>query len=288
MTIAREIRRRQRDWAASRGIAIDRNGYVEAERRNFFLPLSPKFSEALDGAGGGERQAQRQRPAKILALHSSAVLAINVFQYWEGRKGHELPRALGVEGSLINVCIEQQFPSGLRGTPPTLDVMLELGSNHLIAIESKFTEWMTKKRVKLDEFAAKYLSAEPGHWTACGLPACQQLASDIAGGRESFRQLDALQLLKHALGLQKNVAGRFSLVYLYYDYEGQSDIADLHREEAVRFASLVDSIFGFRSLSYQDLFAVLSDQSGVEADYVSYLRERYFPAARSNLRVVRH
>ena len=278
MTISREIRRHQRKWAASRGIAIDRNGYVELERDNFFLEITPNFSRALDGAGGGERQKQRHRPAKILALHSSAALAINVFQYWEKRLGPELPRALGIEEALAAVSIEQQFPSGLRGTPPTLDVVLTLADGRLIAIESKFTEWMTKKRVKLDDFSSKYLSADPGHWVACDLPRCQQLATEIATGAVSFRQLDALQLLKHALGLQRNAAGRFSLLYLYYDYEGASDLAGLHRDEAARFASLVDNALGFRSLSYQRLFAALAERAGTDADYIHYMRARYFPS----------
>jgi hypothetical protein len=279
MTISTEIRRCQRDWASARGLSIDRRGYVDIEQRNLYLELSKKFSLALDGAGGGERQKQRHRPAKILALHSSAVLAINVFQYWEGRKGFDLPRAIGVDGSLADVNIERKYPSGLKGTPPTLDVVLTLANDRLIAIESKFTEWMTKKPVKLEDFSSKYLSSDSGHWVGCDLPDCQRLAADIASGKESFRQLDALQLLKHALGLQKNVAGRFSLLYLYYDYEGESDLADLHRKEVARFASLVDTALGFQSMSYQQLFTAVSGQPGIDGNYLNYMRERYFPAA---------
>jgi len=278
MTITRDVKRHQRIWAASRGISIDQNGYVLDDRANLYASLSPEFAKALSDAGGGELKDQRNHPAKIRALHSSAVLAINVFQVWEGRQGPELPAAFGLEGQLAGVAIEQQFPSGLRGTPPTLDVVLTLADDRLIAIESKFTEWMTKKRIKLDDFSSKYLKADQGHWAACDLPKCQKLAADIASGKESFRQLDALQLLKHALGLQRNVEGRFSLLYLYYDYEGKSDIADLHREEAARFESLVDDSPGFKSLSYQQLFAALSAQPGVDADYFGYLRERYFPS----------
>jgi hypothetical protein len=276
MTVSREIRRRQRNWAASRGISIDQNGYVANDQENFYLPLSSGFAKALGDAGGGELQDQRDRPAKIRALHSSAVLAINVFQYWEGRKGPELPRALGADGELADVMIEQQFPSGLRGTPPTLDVVLSLANDRIIAIESKFTEWMTHKRVKLDEFKAKYLQADPGHWAACKLPQCQQFAADIGNGEEKFRQLDALQLLKHALGLAKNKAGRFSLLYLYYDYAGKSDIADRHRAEIDRFAARVDAGLGFRAMSYQALFAGLAAERGVDEEYLEYLRRRYF------------
>jgi hypothetical protein len=218
---------------------------------------------ALGAAGGGELQEQRDRPAKIRALHSSAVLAINVFQYWEGRQGPELPSALGIDGELTDIKIEQQFPSGLRGTPPTLDVVLSLANDRIIAIESKFTEWMSPKRVKRDDFQAKYLQADPGHWAACGLPRCQQLAADIASGDEKFRQLDALQLLKHALGLSESANAPFSLHYLYYDYSGESDIADRHRAEIERFARRVDASLGFRALSYQALFDALDGVDSV-------------------------
>ena len=277
MTITQEVRRQQRSWATARNVSVDRKDYVEDQVENLFLPLSVRFSKALGDAGGGELQEQRDRPAKIRALHSSAVLAINVFQYWEGRTGSALPMALGSGGELADVNIEQQFPSGLRGTPPTLDVVLTLADGHLIATESKFTEWMSKKRVKLDDFRHKYLAADPGHWMARDLPKCQQLASNIASGKETFRQLDALQLLKHALGLQNNVAGRFSLLYLYYDYERESDVADLHREEAARFESSVDDSLDFKRLSYQQLFAAVAAESGTDSDYLSYLRDRYFP-----------
>lgn len=276
MTLIRDIKRRQLDWAASRGISVDRNGYVIDGRANLYLPLSSGFAQALDEAGGGELQDQRDRPAKIRALHSSAVLAINVFQPWEGRSGSKLPRALGFDGELAGVEIERPFTSGLKGMPPTLDVVLTLGNNKLIAIESKFTEWMSKKRVKLDDFKAKYLQADPGHWTACQLPKCQALAADVASGKEAFRQLDALQLLKHALGLAKNVGDGFSLLYLYYDCEGESDVADRHRAEIDRFAERIDASLEFRAVTYQTLFGGLAGADGLDDEYLEYLRGRYF------------
>jgi hypothetical protein len=184
--------------------------------------------------------------------------------------------ALGADGEIANVAIEQQFPSGLRGTPPTLDVVLSLADERVIAIESKFTEWMSSKNVKLDEFQAKYLKADPGHWAACDLPKCQQLADDIGNGDENFRQLDALQLLKHALGLSKSAETPFSLLYLYYDYADESDIADRHRAEIERFAARVDASLGFRALSYQALFAELAGAAGVDGQYLEFLKAWYF------------
>jgi hypothetical protein len=134
---------------------------------------------------------------------------------------------------------------------------------------------MSPKRVKRDDFQAKYLQADPGHWTACGLPQCQQLAVAIASGDEKFRQLDGLQLLKHALGFSKSADAPFTLLYLYYDHSGESDIADRHRAEIERFAERFDASLGFRALSYQALFEGLGGAGSVDKAYLEYLRERY-------------
>ena len=276
MTIIRDIKRQQRRWADSRGIAIDQNGYVGDASNNLFQSLSAAFLSALEGAGGGELQDQRSRPAKLRALHSSAVLAINVFQHWEGRRNRALPAALGLDGVLQRVEIEREFESGLRGTPPTLDVVLGLADGSMIAIESKFTEWMTAKRPKLEDFREKYLGAERNLWADAGLPKSQSLAADIAAGRRQFRQLDALQLLKHALGLTVSGGRPFSLFYLYFDVDGESDVAERHRNEVAEFAGRLDEVLGFKAMTYQQLFSSLANVDGVDSDYLNYLRVRYF------------
>jgi hypothetical protein len=134
---------------------------------------------------------------------------------------------------------------------------------------------MTKKRPKLADFRAKYLADGTALWAARNLPACQRLAADIAAGTESFRQLDALQLLKHALGLAVSAPRPFALVYLYHDDGGDSTAATAHRAELARFAARVDTALGFRALTYQALFAAM-DGAG-DAAYLDYLRRRYFP-----------
>ena len=87
---------------------------------------------------------------------------------------------------------------------------------------------------------------------------------------------DALQLLKHALGLATSEQRPFSLLYLYYDQEPASDVADRHRDEVACFADRVDGKLGFRGMSYQTLFGVLAAGGGADAEYVGYLKERYY------------
>jgi hypothetical protein len=269
-------RRRQRQWAKSQGLAFDQNGYLDDYNRNFFLALSARIREALERAGGGELEPQRDRPARINALHSSAALAINTFQYFEDHPAGALLAALGVDGRLERLEFESQFATGLPGYSPTLDVALWLADGRVVAIESKFTEWMTKQRPRLADFREKYLKAGQDLWSAAGLPACQSLAGDMAAGTESFRHLGALQLLKHALGLARSAPGLFSLIYIYYDGDAASAIAARHRDEVARFSSRLDPSLDFKAMSYQALFAGLVQSGDADAEYLHYLRLRYF------------
>lgn len=270
----RALKRRQREWARVRGIAVDHNGYLLKTGENFFLPLSAGFVQALAAAGGGEIEPQRNRPPKLQSLYSSAALVVNVFQYWEARRGPVLPRALGFDGDLESLAIEQPLLTGLPGSSPTVDVALTLSGNRLLAIESKFSEWMTRKRPKLDAFGAKYLAGGRRLWADRGLPACQQLATDIAAGREAYRQLDALQLLKQALGLANRATASSALLYLYHD-DSSGALGARHRAEVQAFAGRVDADLGFRALSYQLLLAALARSTEVDAAYPDWLLARY-------------
>lgn len=51
-------------------------------------------------------------------------------------------------------------------------------------------------------------------------------------GKETFRYLDAAQLLKHALGLATQLGDGFSLFYIYYDWPGKA--LNVHRDEVKR------------------------------------------------------
>ena len=74
---------------------------------------------------------------KFCAVHSSCALAVNTFAPFKDRPGDLV--LLGQSG-FEPPTFEKELPSGLRGTPPTLDVFLCRGSE-VIAIESKFTEY---------------------------------------------------------------------------------------------------------------------------------------------------
>ena len=85
----------------------------------------------------------RTRPAKMKALHSSSALAVNFFDLWTGRDPDPLKKALNLDKEILDIQFERQYPTGLAGNPPNLDVALDLEGGLTLAIESKFSEWLT-------------------------------------------------------------------------------------------------------------------------------------------------
>lgn len=110
-------------------------------------PLSACSRRDLAGGDGSELGKGGGR-GKIQALHSSAALACNFFDYWRGRDLGLLSRALGISVRLCAVAFEQKFPTRLGGIAPNLDVVLYGCDGSLFAVESKFTEPFTKSKTK--------------------------------------------------------------------------------------------------------------------------------------------
>lgn len=271
----RDVLRHQRRWAKSAGLHVDTGGYVDSVDANLQQPLSPSTRAAFERGGGSELRERGAAPPKMHALHSSAVLAVNFFDRWTGKDAHPLLEAFGIDGELESLDFEARFPTGLPGNPPNLDVTLELRSGKVVAIESKFTEWLTPKRPNRPPFKGKYFEGGMEFWARQGLPKCQRLAAALMDRSERFRFLDVPQLLKHALGLATQRPGKFALRYLYFDLDGP--VGDQHRAEIDRAIGLVGDDLEFGASSYQDLYRKLCGRETVEAGYLDYLGRRYFP-----------
>ena len=275
MTSKRELLRTQRSWALSQGLKPDTRGNLADVADNLFRPLSAAALAAFEEGGGAELKDRPRAPAKMKALHSSAVLAVNFFDHWTERDCEPLLQALGTHEPLrAPPRFEAQLPIGLTGNPPNLDVLLELESGALIGIESKFTEWLSRKRRGRQLFKSKYFENRAELWSRNGLPRCQSLVADLVSGAESYRTLDAAQLLKHALGLAVNCPSSFALYYLYYDVPCPA--SKTHREELLTFGERVGAELRFEPLTYQELFRRLSASGRADAEYLAYLESRYF------------
>jgi len=268
-------RRAQLAWAESRDIEVDHQGYTLRLEDNLFQPLGEQTRREL-AAGAGNELGEEGGRGKLQAVHASAALAVNVFDYWRNRPREPLQQAFALEEAISNIQFERPFPTGMLGTPPHLDVTLTTDSRRVIAIESKFLE-VYPARTGVRPFRDTYFPASGGRWDAGKLTDCQRLADALRSGEQSYRHLDAQQLLKHALGLAHTVGDRFSLWYLWYDPAGEE--GRVHRTEIEEFSRCIDPHLGFRSMTYQELIAKLEVSCGAEhSAYLSYLTARYAAA----------
>jgi hypothetical protein len=268
--------RRQRSWARRAGKIIDAAGYLPTVNDNLRQPLSAtaladflargaaEFHDADPDSGGRHR-------ARMRAVHSSTALAVNVFDCWNSANRAPLAEALGLSAPIRAISFEPHLPLGLAGNPANPDILLELESGDLVAIECKFSEWLVPRRERAGLFNDRYFPPGRAVWREAGLPACQELADDLQSGLDYFRYLDGRQLLKHALGLQAGRAEPLSLFYLYFDWPGP--LGELHRAEIARLAGRIGTELGLRTLTYQNLVSKLDAAPAV--DYREYLERRY-------------
>lgn len=269
---ASRARAAQVEWAASRNIEFDPQGYTLRLEDNLFQPLNEGTLAELS-AGAGDELGTGARRGKMQALHASSGLAVNVFDYWRDRPREPLARALGIDSTIDGIQFERTFPTGMQGTPPHLDVTLTLGDGRVIAIESKFLE-AYPGRAHVRPFRETYFPEGAGRWTDGSLPACQKIAEALRGGDTVYHHLDAQQLLKHALGLANIVGERYALWYVWYDVGGED--GERHRREIKDFSECIDPSLGFRATSYQALIERLGEKCGPEhSEYLAYLQSRY-------------
>lgn len=125
-------------------------------------------------------------------------------------------------------------------------------------------------------FAEAYFKSTPGRWEGLGLPRCQALAEELRDHPASFTHLEAPQLLKHTLGL-RNQYPQGQLLLLWF--RPGTEEAEAFAKEIDVFAGAVDKELGFRSITYQEVYARLERVAGrdpAHAEYLTYLGSRYF------------
>jgi len=265
---------KQQQWALAAGLTPNDRGYLESVGLNLRQPMSSQTSAAFERGDGGELRDHGDKLAKMRALHSSSALGVNVFSYWEdGCDLTLLLAALSVPGESGTLEFERKLPTGAGGMPPNLDVVITTSGGMVVGVESKFTEWMAPKR----GFAASlapYIAGESSYWSRAGLPEADRLARAVHAGSEEYRYLDVPQLLKHALGLEREAGSQqWALRYVYFAASG--DPSRDHDAEIERFTTAVGGELCFAALDYQAMFKSFASSPSIEAKYVTYLQERY-------------
>ena len=266
------IKAQQRAWAKRAGRVLDADGYCATVDDNIFGRLSDAARQDFERGGGGELGQSGER-GKLQAVHSSAALTCNWFDYWRQRDLRMLAKALGAPDEWVELRLEAHVKTGMRGADANLDVLLTSADGSLFGIESKFCEPYASSPSK-NLLKTQYFSHDQLRWTDVGLPGCQAVAARLRTGQHDYTVLDVAQLLKHMLALART-GKSWRLCYLWFEVPGA--VADAHRAELEKFVVEIGSdIDHFVALTHQQLFARM--EAVVDADhaeYLTYLRNRY-------------
>jgi len=254
------------------GVEVDARGYA-ARIDDVLLPtLSPPSRRAIEadlaGKGGSELVSRSGRRPKFHAAHSSAALAANSFGPFL-REHVGIP--IGDSTFTGKTALEFECRTGLRGTPPTLDCLVE--ADDILAIESKCTEPFSPHAASFRDVYGDVMARLHRTWRE----EYRRLTEDAT----RYRYLDAAQLVKHYAGLRTAYPNRrITLAYLYWTPTNAADLAPcaIHAAEVDEFSTRVgDRKVGLVAMSYRDLWTHWSQPTQPEwlRGHAEALRLRY-------------
>jgi hypothetical protein len=238
-------------------------GYVNRPDDNLLSTVS--FADIEKDYGGA---AGHELEHKFCAAYSSAALVANCFGPF--RKDGPIPSVAGANG-LTSLRFEQRLRHGLRSEPPNLDVVIR-GSDVLVAIESKCTEYLQGKRGKFKPAYDPLAEKMEAGW--------HEVFKLIRKEPDHFGGLDAAQLVKHYLGIRCSATEhRKVLLYLFWEplnADSFSVFAE-HRGWIAEFSEIVrGSEVEFQHQSYLELWKSWSSgASPVVSEHLCQLKKRY-------------
>lgn len=248
---------------------VDESGYVVDWRLNLLPGIAPEWVEGDFRQGSGNELG-----GKFRAAHSSSALVANVFApFKQDPQALKLPGA----GAIGGFCFERKCPTGLKGTPPNLD-LVAFGADGIVGVESKCLEPFT---TKLAKFSDAYLALPDERKDSGWFRELSRLRDEPG----AYAQLDAAQLVKHAFGLWNTWPGAsVTLLYLYWEPLdcAEHPILSAHRAELESFARRIEGVGpSFRALPYSQLLAhwETPDAPHWLVRHLRQLRERYFASA---------
>jgi hypothetical protein len=201
---------------------------------------------------------------------SPAGMAINSFLNW--RRCPELLR-LGGESGFKELRFDARCPTGVRGTPPLLD-LIAANERVVVAVSSRGAEYLACRQSALAPAYDRVRTPPP-------LEPWLRLLGVIRNEPRQFRYVDLPALFKHALGLGQTFSNRrVKLLYLFWEPAGVAAVSPFreHRQElAILGAQVAESSVALLSQSFDELWsewAALSEPRWLR-EIVARLRERY-------------
>lgn len=224
----------------------------------------------IDGVSDDQLPVSLDR-TRLKSPQSPTALAVNTFLPWQSVPG-ELPLN-GVVG-FDAIQFEARCPTGLRGTPPHLD-LLALRHDTAVAVTVRCTEYLTGRRSLMADSYDQLLVQTPG------LEPWRQQLQALRDGPEMFWHVDLGALIKYALALARTFPDRPAvLLYLFWEPldADQFDEFERHRQELARLSEAVQAArVRFVAQSFEALWRDWSTrlQPPWLPDHVARLRARY-------------
>jgi hypothetical protein len=252
-------------------------GYLADWRDNLIEGVTAADVEAdLRRGAGNELADQPGEPAKFCAAFSSSALAANTFAPFRRQ-----PERLSLAGVTGFDTIEFEYPcdNGLVGTNPHFDLFARTATT-AIAVESKFLEPLQQKPAQFsDQYARPFLGTADRPRIA-EQPWARMYAR-LCNDPQTYRHLDAAQLVKHYLGLRHSFATQErTLVYLYWEPSNAAELA-VYRDLRLEINDFAAAVAGcdtrFVALSYPSLWREWQ-QNRARVDvsqHLERLRQRY-------------
>jgi hypothetical protein len=208
---------------------------------------------------------------RLKTAHSATALAINSFLPWLATPD-QLPLADWV--GFDEVQFEVRCPTGLRGTPPHLD-LLALREGVAVAVTVRCIEYLSRRKSAVAPSYDRLLAATPA------LEPWHQLLLQLRARPSCYRHVDLGGLVKYALALGRTFPDRTTtLLYLFWEPldAGEFDEFGDHRAELASLAdTLRDTRVRFQATSFESLWRAWSERRspGWLTSHVTRLRSRY-------------
>jgi hypothetical protein len=208
---------------------------------------------------------------RLRSPDSAAALAVNTFLPWQTLP-HELPLCGWVGFDAIQ--FEVRCPTGLRGTPPHLD-LLALRGHNAVAVTIRCSEYLSRRKSAVAPSYDRLLADTPG------IAAWQRELDSLRRHPGACRYVDLGALIKYALALARTFPERSAiLLYLFWEPMDARQFEDFrrHRDE---LHGLVERTQGARiEFAAQSFGALWRDWEARPsphwlADHVRRLRARY-------------
>lgn len=266
----------------ARALADALRAQLGAERFGVDGRLLDWTDNLVDGIEADELAAQAGLTGQLgwRAPDSAAMLAINSFFPWRHSPGL-LPLAgrLGFEVLRFGA----RCPSGVRGTPPHLD-LLALRGDAVVAVTAHSTDYLGRRRARL---APAYEALNVDDALLPWHEQMRQLREEPA----SFHHVDVCALVKFAFGLGRTFPDRpVTLLYAFWEPLDAPRFPAFahHREELARLARAVgDAAVRLQAQSFPELWAEWerAPAPGWLPEQVARLRRRYAVALEPQPRV---